>query len=451
MNAVNNEASLTAGELLEFQRKLQSCRSAREVLFVAVNQTYNLVRFDQSVFWRPGVGSRPSIAAVSGLAELSEDSPYAQWLARAIDFIRVNKPGKAVAFAYSEFPEALAEEGQEWVHEHLMHCSLTDPSGNLIGGLLFHREDPFEEAELAVGEWIANSVGFSLWAWRESSRNLRRLLHSKTARYFAFGAVILIAALGFVPVRLSALAPAEITPEKPIAITSPTEAVVSRIVVQPNQIVKAGQVLVELDDTSVRNRLAVAVKALDTARADYQRAANKAFSDEPSKAELLVLDSRAKEKAAEVVYLTELLSRLRITSPQGGVAIFNDAEDWRGRPVQPGERIMQVADPSLVGVTVYLPPEDAVELSVGAEVTLFLNINPLSAVKAKIVQTSYETTVMPDNTLAYVIKAQFTRGDMTELPRIGQRGTAKVYGDTVPLGYYLLRKPILYVRRSVGI
>jgi hypothetical protein len=112
---------------------------------------------------------------------------------------------------------------------------------------------------------------------------------------------------------------------------------------------------------------------------------------------------------------------------------------------------MLVADPSLVGVTVYLPPEDAVELNAGAELDVYLNINPLSSLKARITQTSYEATVLPDNTLAYTVKASFSRGDAGELPRIGQRGTAKVYGETVSLGYYLLRKPILLLRKSVGL
>jgi multidrug resistance efflux pump len=274
-------------------------------------------------------------------------------------------------------------------------------------------------------------------------------MRSRKVVYPLVGALAVVAALAFVPVRLSAVAPAEITPEKPIPITSPTEGVVARITVQPNQVVKAGETLVELDDTSVRNRLALAQKALETARADYQRAANKSFSDEASKADLLVLDSRAREKATEAIYLSELLQRLKITAPLGGVAIFNDADEWRGRPVQPGERIMTVADPSLVAVTVYLPPEDAVELEQGAEVAVFLNVNPLDSLKAHIRQTSYEATPLPDNTLAYTIKAAIDRQD-AELPRIGQRGTAKVYGKTVTLGEYLLRKPILFLRRSLG-
>ena len=218
---------------------------------------------------------------------------------------------------------------------------------------------------------------------------------------------------------------------------------------RPNQVVKADEAVAELDDTSIRNRLAVATKAFDTASSDYQRAVNKSFNDEQSKGELLVLGSKVQEKSAEVAYLTELLERLRITAPQGGIAIFSDAEDLRGRPVQTGERIMLVADPSLVGVTVYLPPDDAVELDVGGEVTVYLNIAPLSPLKAKIIQSSYEATVQPDNSIAYVIKAALEPG--AGLPRIGNKGTAKVYGKDVSLGYYLMRKPILFLRRSLGI
>jgi multidrug resistance efflux pump len=262
------------------------------------------------------------------------------------------------------------------------------------------------------------------------------------------GTVVMAALLALVPVRLSALAQAEITPVKPYPITAPVEGVVDSIKVQPNQIVGADEPLVVLNDTTTRNKLAVAVKALDIAKADLQRAINKSFSDEASKGELNLLDARMREKVAEVAFLSEMLDRYSISAPQGGLAIFADSEEWRGRPVQPGERIMVIADPSLVEVTVYVPPEDAIQLDLGSEVSVFLNIDPLSPLKAKIVQTSYETITMPDNSLAYVVKAQLRPGS---LPRIGLRGTAKVYAEEVSLGYYLMRKPILFLRKSFGI
>jgi hypothetical protein len=48
-----------------------------------------------------------------------------------------------------------------------------------------------------------------------------------------------------------------------------------------------------------------------------------------------------------------------------------------------------------------------------------------------------------------VVRAQLTHGQV--LPRIGMRGTAKIYAGRVTLGYYLLRKPLAFLRRSLGV
>lgn len=443
------QTSQPAIELLQFQRKLQRCQSLRDALFVSVNDSFSVFRFHQAILWQYDFRRHINISAVSGLAETPENSPYAQWLVEVIDWLMVNRPKPISALAFEELPESLAEDGEEWLHENILHCQLKGPEGNVVGGLLFHRAEAFNETETALAQWVTDAVGYTLWGWRRDRTQLEKIMKRRSSKVALLGVLLVVGVLSFVPVRLSALAPAEISPVRPIPITSPVEGVVGRIVVKPNEEVKVDQVLVELDDTNLRNRLAVAAKALDTARADYQRAANKAFSDEGSKSELLLLEAKARERAAEVAYLSDLLTRLRITAPQGGIAVFSDAEDWRGKPVQPGERIMTIANPARIGVTVYLPPQDAVQLNVGGEVTLFLDTDPLSPIKAQIVQTSYEASVMPDNTLAYIVKGSLPLD--AGFPRIGLRGTAKVYGEKVSLGYYLLRKPILFVRRSLGL
>lgn len=437
-----------AAELLEFQRKLQACKSIHELAFVAVNEGYSVLRFDQAVMWQYDIRRQVSVEAVSGLAEVSHEAPYVQWLLRAaVHFVEA--PGQPIVIAaLNDLPESLAEDGAEWVPDQLMHCTLQSPEGVPIGGLLFAREEKFGEVESAIAQWMGAATGFALWAWRRDYRPVRRWLQRTSSKRILMAVALVAAILALVPVRLSALAQAEITPVRPYPITAPVEGVVDSIKVQPNQIVAADEPLVVLNDTTTRNKLAVSVKALDIAKADLQRAINKSFSDEASKGELNVLDARVREKVAEVAFLSETLDRYSISAPQGGLAIFADAEEWRGRPVQPGERIMVIADPSLVEVTVYVPPEDAIQLELGSEVSVFLNNDPLFPLKAKIVQTSYETITMPDNSLAYVVKARLEGGS---LPRIGLRGTAKVYAERVSLGYYLMRKPILFVRKSFGI
>lgn len=446
--ATENKSTNIAAELLEYQRKLQACKSLRELAFVAVNEGFSVLRFDQAVIWQYDLRSQVSIEAVSGLAEVAPEAPYVQWLARAAVHFSESPGQPVVVSALADLPDALAEDGAEWTPDQLIHCALLNPEGAVLGGLLFARDEPFEEIDRAVAQWMSAATGFTLWAWRRDYRPVQRWLRRTSTKRLLLGAALAAAMLSFVPVRLSALAQAEITPVRPYPITAPVEGVVDSIKVQPNQIVSADEPLVVLNDTTTRNKLAVAVKALDIAKADLQRAINKSFTDDQSKGELNLLDARVREKVAEVAFLSEMLDRYSISAPQGGLAIFADAEEWRGRPVQPGERIMVVADPSMVEVTVYVPPEDAVQLELGSEVSMFLNVDPLSPLKAKIVQTSYETITMPDNSLAYVVKAQLAPG---ALPRIGLRGTAKVYAEEVSLGYYLLRKPILFMRKSLGL
>lgn len=444
-----DKAPVTALGLLEFERRIRACSSNREVAFRAVNESSGALRFDQAVLWRSDAFGRPVVVAASGLADLSGDSPYQQWFSRVVRSL-VEEPFSAPkAASLAELPPALAEEGEEWSVAHMLLCPLIGADGDPLGGIAFFRSEPFSGGEAAAAEWIAQATSFGLWAWRKDRIRLSRWFRSRAVKTAVAVTAVVILAIGLIPVTLSALAPAEISPMKPVPITSPLEGVVREVLVKPNQMVKAGEALVLLDDTALRNRLAVAEKAHDIARADLQRATYKSFADESSRMELQVLDARVREKAAEVSYLSELLGKLRITAPQGGVAVFADTEEWRGKPVQVGERIMTIADPSLIDVSIYLSPEDAVALEAGGDVTLFLHIDPLNSLRAKIARANYEAQPGPDGTLAYLVRAELVPGH--NFPRIGSRGTAKVYGGRVTLAFYLFRKPLAFLRKSLGI
>lgn len=434
--------------LLNFERRIQTAKSDREIVFRAVNDASQAMRYDQAILWRQDVFSRPAVAAASGLAEVTGDSPFQQWVVELVQAIVPDPFEKTQTRSAEELPDAVLADGEDWCPAHLLHLPLRGPDGTALGGMLFFRAQPFSDAEAAIAEWVAASTGFGLWAWRSERRGFRLLRRRATWRTLGFTLAI-VALLGFVPVRLSVLAPAEITPVRPIPVTSPLDGVVREIVVQANQTVKADERLVVLDDTSLRNRLELASRAFDISRADLQRATFKSFTDDASRLELQVLNARVQEKQAEVAHLTELLKKTVLVAPQGGIAIFSSQEDWRGRPVQVGERVMMIADPSIIDVTVYVPPDDAVELEPGGEVNLLLHVDPLTPLYAKIQSSSYEAVLAPDGTLAYVVRAQLIAGQ--SLPRIGLRGTAKIYAEEVPLAYYLLRKPLAVVRRSLGV
>jgi len=85
----------------------------------------------------------------------------------------------------------------------------------------------------------------------------------------------------------------------------------------------------------------------------------------------------------------------------------------------------------------------------GAEVKLFLNIDPTHPLAGTLRQTSYEPQVTPEGPLAFQLKAGFDQLDRQ--PRVGLKGTGKIYGKRVLLISYLLRRPFSALRRFTGL
>lgn len=445
----------TAAALLTYEGRLRSARSLAEIEFLVVNEAFALLPYDQAFLWKPDLLGRSVLAAASGLTEVDGNSPFALWFSRAADHaVAIDAQAPVRKLADSDFPESL-NDGAEWIPRHALVVALRTPDGKTLGGLWFGRQQPFSDDEAALAAWIGQLCEFSLWAWRREQLFWKSRLaalapkrwHSlpKTRQrllLLAFTVVLLF------PVRLSVLAPAEVVALAPRPVTAPVDGVVAEVRVAPNQVVRSGTPLVDLDDTATRNRLLVAQKTLGVARADLARSAGKAFSDDASKAELQLLDARVRERSAEVAYLTELLGRLTLKAPADGIALFADAEEWRGKPVQVGERIMTVADPAQVALTIYVSPDDAIALDPGADVKMYLNVSPLASHVATVTQASYETGSSPEGHPAYIVKAALTAGSPP--PRLGLKGTAKIYAGRVPLIYYLLRKPLRTIRQASG-
>ena len=446
----------TAADLLAYAGRLRTAHSSEEIEFLIVNEAFALLPYDQAFLWKPDLLGRSALAAASGLAEVDANSPFALWFSRAADHARsVDAQAPVRRLAEADFPPSL-NDGAEWIPHHTLVVVLKTPGGETLGGLWFGRQQPFSDDEAALAAWLGQQSEFALWAWRREQLAWQNKISalapkrwralSKTKKQLALVLLVLVI---FFPVRLSVLAPAEVVTRTPNPVTAPVDGVVAQILVAPNQAVRAGTPLVEFDDTATRNRLLVAQKTLGVARADLTRSAGKAFADDASKSELQLLDARVRERSAEVAYLTELLARLKLHSPADGIALFADAEEWRGKPVQVGERIMTVADPSQVALTIYVSPDDAIALDPGAEVKMYLNISPLASHDAQVTQASYETGSSPEGHPAYIVKAAFAAGDSP--PRLGLKGTAKIYADRVPLIYYLLRKPLRTLRQAFGV
>jgi multidrug resistance efflux pump len=251
----------------------------------------------------------------------------------------------------------------------------------------------------------------------------------------------------FVPVRLTVLAPAEITAKDPFVVRAPLDGVIDHVYAQPNARVAAGAPLFALDSTTLATRYAVAHKNFDTAREEYRQTAQLALTDDKDRLDMALRKGKLDQSEVELDYTAHELARVRVMAPHAGVAVFADANDWNGKAVSIGEKVMLLADPSSVELTAYLPVADNVDVKPGDTLTLYPKSSPLRAYDARIDTVAYRAEPTPDGVLAYRVKATFARG---AVPVLGAMGTARIHGHWVPLVYYLLRRPLTIARQWLG-
>ena len=433
--------------MLHLEQRAFEADSPQSLGFTAVNEALALVAYRQAAFFTRSGQGKFKLTTASGLVSVAEESPYAIWLSRFAQSLPTT-PG-CQRLDFENAPADFVDGWEEWLPEHLLVAALADQSGTAVGLMVYARDTPWTDAELQALDRVHQAYGYCLSALARKPKRLGSGLLSvfrgRRARWIAFAVV---AAL-FIPVRLSALAPAEVVALSAIAVASPQDGVVSAFFVQPNANVKAGDRLFSLDDSALASRREVARRGVSVARADLLVSQQRAFDDLKSKGELAAATGRVSEKEAELSLVEGSLDRVVVKADRDGIAVYGDPNDWLGKPVQTGERVMQLADPRDTGVLVWLPVADALNLEPGAPMRLFLHTKPLDPLPATLLQTSYQAVLSPDGVSAYRLRGRFEEGSDTA--RIGLRGTARVSGDWAILGYYLFRRPIAALREWTGL
>jgi len=436
--------------LLQLEKEARDALNDKELGFIIVNETRQLLEYQQAVLWKRHTSGRVTVQAISGLSQIERNAPFVVWLQGFLK--RASKPGNDSAYVIEDdqVPGRFREGWQEWTSGHVLLCPFQDRDGRLFGGLWLSRDAPWSDSETALAGRAADAYAY---AWSGLAAHGRHgwsgLLAGLGTHKIRMLLLLLFIGAMFLPVRQSVLAPAEVVARDPVPVSAPVEGIIERFHIQPNAPVKAGDLLFSLDDTVLRNRHEIAGKTLDVAKADYLRVSQKAFSDEQSKSEMSLLRAEMEQKSAELSYTAEMLERIHIRAVRDGIAVFNDPDDWLGKPLETGEKVLSLAAPLDTELKIWLPVEDAISLEQGAKVRMFLNIDPTTPVGAQLTQTSYEAQVTPAGVLAFPLRAFFA--DASTRPRLGLKGTAKIYGEKVTLFYYLMRRPIAAIRRITGL
>lgn len=425
-------------QFLDLERQTRAARSCEQLAYSLVNDGQPLFGYRHAALLIAG-----KVHAVTAVSSVDPNAPFVAFVEQAVaQLFKLALANPAREVPASQLSASVQADWQSLSAGHVFWLPLVDPQGVVFGGLWLARDTPWNPAEQVLLAQLGDTYSH---AWRAlQPRQPWRLRLTRKRQWLIAASVLLIL---LIPVRQSVLAPAEVVPLGGQVVAAPLDGVIAEFLVKPNQRVKTGDLLLRFESTTLNAQADVAQRALGVAEAELRANSQRAFTDAESKSKIDLLAARVEQKRAERDYARDLLKRSEVRAERDGIAVFADAERWTGKPVQTGERLLQVADPHQAELRIELAVGDAIALAPDAQVALFLDSDPLQRHLATLLRAAYEAQPTPGGQLAYRLDARF---DETP-PRIGLRGTAKIYGARAPLALYLLRRPLAGLRQSVGL
>ncbi|HZX52413.1 MAG TPA: HlyD family efflux transporter periplasmic adaptor subunit [Pseudomonas sp.] len=436
--AQQNPSDRLFAQFLGLERQARAARDIDSLAYAVVNDAQALFGYRHAALLIAG-----RVRALTGISVVEAHAPFVAFVENAAGQLlaqkRLDKPQVVTANSLSAQTQA---DWQSLSASSVFWLPLLDHQQKPYGGLWIAREQPWGGAEQVLLEQLGDCYSHA-WLALQPRKPWRLRWPRRKIAIVVVAALLLL----LLPVRQSVLAPAEVVPLDGQVVAAPLDGVIAEFLVKPNQNVKQGDVLVRFDATSIKAQADVAERSLQVAEAELRANAQRAFSDAESGARIDLFTTRVAQKRAERDYARELLARTEVKAERDGIAVFADAQRWTGLPVQTGERLMVVADPRQAELRIDLAVADVLAFESGGEVALFLDSDPLHRHSARLQRLAYEAQTLAGGQLAYRLDAEFDEAP----PRIGLRGTAKLYGERGPLALYLLRRPLAALRQTVGL
>lgn len=154
-------------------------------------------------------------------------------------------------------------------------------------------------------------------------------------------------------------------------MSAPQDGFLREVHVHPGDVVKAGQVLLDMSDDDLQS----ARRARLAEVTQHENAFAEAFA-RGDRAQAVIAQSKAAEAKAQLSLIDQQLARLKITSPFDGVVIAGDLRQQLGAPVKRGDSLVTLAPGLDWRVVIEVDESDVAALSKGQLAQLRLAAMP---------------------------------------------------------------------------
>jgi multidrug resistance efflux pump len=246
--------------------------------------------------------------------------------------------------------------------------------GFSVGALLFERQDRFDSSFLESAKDAACFVGPVLELQYRASRPIagqlisrRERLRKQFSRFplsfnesIVAGLVIALLILAVWPVTLQVSSPARIEGAGQRVISAPVDGFIKSVSRRPGEKVSAGDLLVTLDSTDLKQTL----EKWRVERSKLEREYRDALSQDNA-SDIVVTRARLTQANAQVAQAERDLDRSALVTPIDGVVVSQDLHETVGMPVKLGQELVTVTPEGAYRIVAEVDEQDISMVSAG--------------------------------------------------------------------------------------
>lgn len=422
---------------LLIEKQLLGCTNPTDFHFTLLSVLQKTLKCQQAVIYQKKLG-KFLIKNAMHVSQIDNSSPLILWLENEFLTSIDNEQPAILEVPIIDNLSMLQQYKKIW------HLPLIKNAQQNYGILCFLDNIPSEK-DITLMTMMCDNISLLYAKMHQQTQKRWHSIFSSPKKLSLIGLAIVV--FMFIKVPQKVLATAEVSPVQPELISASIEGIVKQILVSPDERVNKNDKLVLLDDEVIKNKLSEAVQEYNVAYARYLKAYRNAFTDQQSKNEIQLLKNNISQAKIKQNYFEDLLSRTVISASKQGIAIFSSPNEFIGKPVRVGQKIMLLADPDNKIIDFWVPVDNVVNIDPNQSLVMYSNLQPLHAIEAKLKFINPIAQPMPDGSLGYFGQATFTDPSIT----LGEKGTLKLYGEKKSLWLLLFQRPLRFVRQSLGI
>jgi len=458
-NALHNASLLEAERkvetletLVEVSREITSSLNLDRIIQLVVNGPQKMMTYDRAAVALEHHG-KLSLKAISGKSEINNAEPsvkklreICEWAFHAEAEVYVVQHGSRVEAEREEdrvrFQEYFAATGMRGFYS----VPLADEQGRL-GVLTFESRSPdfLMEGHFGLIKILASQTSVAL---RNASlytevpfigilepllAKKHQFMEMKAGRRTAYILLtsLIIAFLAFFPLPLRIVGDASVAAGTTMKIQSTIDGIVKKVYVQEGDVVTAGMILADMDDSEFRAGLASAQAKYVTAAAAMNRSLASGGGAEAG-IQRLELDYLG----AEVSRAKQQLEHTRLRATHDGLVTTPHLEDMVGHKLAIGDTFATVVNTDHAQIDVTIDEQDVPLVEAGEKATVKVESFPTKSFTGTVSILSPVSTAETDK---HVFFARVTVPNENGLLRPGMQGRTKISAGWHSAGYVLFR------------